>query len=300
MFVKPFFNTFTPSSAAGRAVRSPGCRRRLRAFWFTVDGERLKRYTLAMAQRKTVRFWLLFVLLWWFAHALGYLMHEYAHSFAAWGVGCKANPLALNYGHLTPQNVAFLLGIDENVDYDPIFAAGQGYLASLIAVAGVLFGNGVFYFVARGLYSSAKQRRRQVPGLFAFLYCLMNVGNFLCYVPVRTFTTHGDMATLEKGLHASPWWITAVLGVPFAIAIWHFFFTLLPDACDFLFPGKRIQRVALLVLSSFTVFVFPFGAAGLRGYGEASRWISIFSSCVLFPGVVILCWPRKKEQGTNR
>jgi hypothetical protein len=208
--------------------------------------------------------------------------------------------LALNYGPLTPQNVAFLLGIDENVDYDPIFAAGKGYLASLIAVAGVLFGNGVFYFVARGLYSFAKQRHRQVLGLFAFLFCLMNVGNFLCYVPVRTFTTHSDMATLEKGLHASPWWVAAVLGIPFAIAIWHFFSTLLPDAYGFLFPGKRIQRVVILALSSFTVFVFPFGAAGLHGYGEASRWISIFSSCALFPAVVILCWPRKTEYGTSR
>jgi hypothetical protein len=208
--------------------------------------------------------------------------------------------LALNYGHLTPQNVAFLLGIDGNVDYDPIFAAGKGYLASLIAVAGVLFGNGVFYFAARGLYSFAKERHRQVLGLFAFLFCLMNVGNFLCYVPVRTFTAHGDMATLERGLHALPWWVAAVLGIPFAVAIWHFFSTLLPDACDSLFLGKRIQRVALLALSSFTVFVFPFGAAGLRGYGEVSRWISIFSWCALFPVVVILCWPRETEDETSR
>jgi hypothetical protein len=123
----------------------------------------------------------------------------------------------------------------------------------------------------------------------------MNVGNFLCYVPVRTFTTHADMATVEKGLHASPWWIAAVLGIPFAIAIWHFFSTLLPDANRFFFPCERSQRAALLGLSSFTVFVFPFGAAGLHGYGEASHWISVFSSCALFPAVIILCWPRERS-----
>jgi len=266
---------------------------------FAVDGLGLQRYTLAMAWRKTVLFWLLFAWLWWFAHALGYLIHEYAHTFTAWALGFKENPLALYYGHLTPRNVAFLLDIDENVEYGPIFAAGKGYLAALIAVAGVLLGNGVFYFVARGLYSFAKQRQRQVLGLFAFLFCLMNVGNFWCYVPVRTFATHSDMATLEKGIHASPWWIVVVLGIPFAIAIWHFFSTLLPDACGFLFPGQRIQGAVLLALSSFTVFVFPFGGAGLLGYGETSRWISIFSSCALFPLVVILCWPRKTEDGTS-
>ena len=294
---RPYYQL--PRARIPGAVRPLRLPPRLGAFWFTVDGSMLKRYTLAMTQRKTALFWLLFVGFWWFTHALGYLIHEYAHSFTAWALGCKANPLALNYGHLTPQNVAFLLDIDENVDYGSIFAAGKSHLASVVAVAGVLLGNGVSYFVAKGLYSLAKQRNRQVLGLFAFLFCLMNVGNFLCYVPVRTFTTHGDMATLEKGLQASPWWVATVLGIPFAIAIWHFFSSLLPDACGFLLPCNRIHRLALLALSSFTVFVFPFGAAGLRGYGEASHWISTLSSCVLFPVVVILCWRRKLEQGTR-
>ena len=95
-----------------------------------------------------------------------------------------------------------------------MFAAGKGYLASLVAVAGVLFGNGFLYVGARRFYSQAMQRRRDVLVLFALMLCLMNVGNFLCYVPVRTFATHADMATLEKGLHASPWWIITVLGIP--------------------------------------------------------------------------------------
>ena len=148
--------------------------------------------------------------------------------------------MGLNFGQLTPRNIAFLLDIDENVEYGRMFAAGKGYLASLVAVAGVLFGNGLLYFAARRRYTVTKQRHRYVLALVAFLLCLMNVGNFLCYVPVRTFTTHTDMATLEKGLRASPWWIITVLGIPFAIAIWHFFAKLLPDACGFLFAGKGI------------------------------------------------------------
>jgi len=247
-----------------------------------------------MTQRRAVLFWLLLVpLSWWLTHALGYLVHEYAHSFSAWAVGYKADPLALNYGPLTLGNAAFLLDVDENVQYGPMFAAGKGYLASLVAVAGVLFGNGFLYVGARRFYSQAMQRRRDVLVLFALMLCLMNVGNFLCYVPVRTFATHADMATLEKGLHASPWWIITVLGIPFAIAIWHYFAKLLPDACGFFFGGNRIPQVALVTVSSFTVFVFPFGAVGVRGYGTTSHWISTLSACVLFPVVVILCWPRR-------
>ena len=81
-----------------------------------------------------VRSWFVFVILLWVAHVAGYLVHEYAHSFLAWAVGYKANPVALNYGHLSIENLVFLSGIDENVDYGPIFAAGKGYLASSIAV----------------------------------------------------------------------------------------------------------------------------------------------------------------------
>ena len=248
-------------------------------------------------RRRGVLFWLLLVpVSWWLAHALGYLVHEYAHSFSAWAVGYKANPLALHYGHLSPGNVAFLLDIDENVDYDPMFAAGKGYLASLVSAAGVLFGNGLLYLAARGLYSVAKRRRRDALLLFALILCLMNVGNFWCYVPVRTFAAHADMATAEKGLHASPWWIVVVLGIPFAIAIWHYFAKLLPDACGFLFGNARgrMAQTALLTVSLFTVFVFPFGAAGMRGYGATSHWISALSVCLLFPAVTTLCWPRKR------
>ena len=172
--------------------------------------------------------------------------------------------------HLSVDNLVFLSDIDENVDYGPIFTAGKGYLASLIAVAGVLFGNGLCYLASRKLYSFAKGSERRTLALFCFLLCLMNVGNFISYVPVRTFTTHADMFTAERGLSISPWWIAVLLGVPFAIATWHFFARVLPDARRYLFPDQWISQIVLTVLSCFAIFDF-FGAAGLHGYGTASH-----------------------------
>ena len=253
-------------------------------------------YTSGVMQRKTTIFWLSFVVLLWLAHALGYLVHEYAHSFTAWALGYKTNPLALDYGRLNIRNLLILSDIDENVDYGSLFAAGKGYLASSIALAGVLLGSGTFYLVSRVLYSFAKRGNRQILGLFAFLFCLMNVGNFLDYVPIRTFTTHADMANVERGLHISPWWIVTVLGLPFAVAVWHFFMKLLPDARSFLCPYKKAPQIVLVAVSSFTVFAF-FGSAGIQGYGQTSHWLSVLSLCVLFPVVLILCWPRKIELG---
>jgi hypothetical protein len=185
-------------------------------------------------RRRTVFIWLLAIFQLWLAHAVGYMIHEYAHSFTAWLLHYKANPLALDYGGITPDNILFQNEIDENVDYAPIFAAGRGPLASLIAVAGVLIGNGISYLVSRFLYRRATQKKMHAWAMFFFWLCVMSVGNFLSYVPVRTFTTHADMATTAQGLHVSAWVIALVLGVPFAVAIWHFFARVLPDAEGFL------------------------------------------------------------------
>jgi hypothetical protein len=128
--------------------------------------------------------------------------------------------------------------------------------------------------------------------LFFFWLCVMSVGNFLSYVPVRTFTWHADMATAAKGLNISPWVIALVLGAPFAVATWHFFRRLLPDAEAFLFADEPALQGVLVLLTAYLVFVF-FGGAGIRKYGAVSHWISVISKYVLFPVVTILCWQRE-------
>jgi hypothetical protein len=241
-----------------------------------------------------VVFWVSFVLLFWLAHALGYFLHEFGHSFTAWISGYKATPLALTYGHLTPANLLIQSDVEENVEYGPIFAARKGTLAALIAGAGVV-ANIALYLGSRKLYSISKRRDWKLAGLFCFLFCLMNAGNFIDYVPVRTFSTHGDMVTLERGLQISPWWVLVVAGTPFAWAIWRFLHILLPDARYFLFPENQVRQIALVVTSSFMMFGY-YGSSGLHGYGEISRRISLFSVLVMLPAALILCWPRK----TNR
>jgi hypothetical protein len=226
----------------------------------------------------------------WLAHALAYFAHEYAHSLVAWVLGYKGNPLALNYGHLSWDNVVLLSDTDENVNYDPIFAAGRGGVSALIAVSGVLFGNGIFYLVSRRLYFVAKEHEKRLVTLFMFLLCMMNLGNFMSYVPNRTFTTHADMVTVERGLNVSPWFIAIVLGIPFSVALWHFLVRILPDAMHFLFPQERVGQIGLVVVTAFVICEF-FGRAGFRNYGGTAHWISAAWVYALFPAIVILCWP---------
>jgi len=71
----------------------------------------------------------------WAAHFCTFFPHEYAHSFMAWFLGWKANPLALDYAHPTAVVLLLQLGINQNVNEGPIFASGHGVEAAIIAAA---------------------------------------------------------------------------------------------------------------------------------------------------------------------
>ena len=75
----------------------------------------------------------IFILL---SHYLAVFPHEYAHSFMAWLLGYKDNPLALNYGGSSLANILLLLNIDQNVDNQMIYASGHSAYVALIAFAG--------------------------------------------------------------------------------------------------------------------------------------------------------------------
>lgn len=234
-----------------------------------------------------------FLFLLWLVHALAYCLHEYAHSFTAWALGWKANPLALSYGSLDWNNILTQADVDENVNYAPIFAAGRGAIASLIAVAGVLLGNGVFYLVSLCGYRRAKIAGRTGLALFFFLLCVMNVGNLISYVPARTFATHADMATVERGLQISPWWIAMILGIPFCGVTAYFVLRVVPQAMCFFFPKESVERSLLLSLVCGMIFVF-YGGAGLNHYGSISHGISLVSMDVLFPLATFYTWRQAK------
>ena len=232
-----------------------------------------------MMRVRPALFWLLVVIQLWIAHAVGFMMHEYAHSFTAWLLHYKVNPLALDYGHLSLDNVLWQSDIDENVDYKPIFASGHGPAASLIAVSGVLIGNGISYIVSRQLYTWAKQRKMHGWAMFFYWICVMSVGNFLCYVPIRTFTTHADMATTAQGLNMSPWVIAIALGVPFTLVLWHFI------SCIRLlrkFRDSRIWERFALAIRSFCLSAF----SDCHDHLPAAQWAR--SYCRIGSGAVLL------------
>ena len=228
----------------------------------------------------------------WAAHGIVLFAHEYAHSFTAWALGWKANPLALNYAH--PALTVFLLqlGISQNVNELPIFASGHGSQAALISAAGAVFGNGCIT-LPLGRWLSRYARKHAAAGweLFAYWITVASIGNFIDYVPIRTFVTGGDldqdMYAVEQGLRWSPWTLLVVLGFPTALAMGLLFAKIEPETLRWLFPESRGKRISVAVLTAFILFDF-YGAAGWSHAGPVAHTMSVLSAYVVAPLTALL------------
>jgi hypothetical protein len=236
--------------------------------------------------------WIAFILLTaivlWVAHVACFFPHEYSHSFSAWLLGWKSNPLALNYGYLNTGNLLAQFDIDENVDYAPIFASGHGYQAGFIALAGLFIGNFLLtYPLSRWGYNTSKKSSSLTEGFLCYWLIVGSIGNLIDYVPVRTFAIKGDIHTLVMGFNCSPWLVAISLGIPFAIILVHFIFWFAPRALHWLFPLSAGKRAVMVFLTAFVLFGF-YGAAGWSEPDQTSHMMSVISVFVLIPIATIL------------
>lgn len=62
----------------------------------------------------------------WAAHVVAFFAHEYAHAIVAWLLGWKHDPFDIDYAKPSIGVFLIQLGINQNVDEGPIFAAGRG------------------------------------------------------------------------------------------------------------------------------------------------------------------------------
>ncbi len=232
---------------------------------------------------ETIRFGIATFFLVLIAHAIAYLTHEYSHSFMAWSMGWMADPLALDYGHLTLNNVLFLGDVGDNVSYDPILASGHGLQAAVIALSGPFLGNGLLYFL---LYRLARSRFVATSrlGLSAVYWLsVMCAGNVWSYVPLRAITTHADIALAARGMQVSTWVLFPLLTAISLYVLYHFFCRMFPMCYRAITNNSRKNLTLLIVMTSFFYFSF-FAGDGIDGsYGWISQLLSITSRYLLFP-----------------
>jgi hypothetical protein len=224
----------------------------------------------------------------WLAHALVFFAHEYAHTFTAWFLGWKSSPFDL---HIPPSSMSLWLiqmGIDQNVNEAPIFAAGKGSHAAIIGLAGALIGNALIsYPLSRFAYAKAKRHASRGWAMLAYWVCTASVGNFIDYVPIRTFTLGGDMGSVQRGFGWSPWAVLVLFGIPTAIVLGYFLFRIVPVTINWIFPESAGQRAVMAIVTSFFMFAF-FGAVGLLEGGPISHQMSVISVFFVAPIVAFV------------
>lgn len=250
-----------------------------------------------MTKSKSLKFTLatpLFILV---SHYLVVFSHEYMHSFMAWFLGAKSNPLSLQYGGTSWLNILLLANIDENVNYNFLLSSGHGYQVALIAFAGVGIANALLYIISLFLLKNPEIKQRIFLYYFLFWFNIMNLGNFYDYVPIRTFVTHGDVYHFVKGLNVSPWIVYFIAGYAVALLIRQFFVKTLISAYIDLKITSITGKVALLSICVFILFGF-FGGffyafhLGSAAIGEIYYFLSM-TSLLAIPGILAACWPTR-------
>ena len=208
------------------------------------------------------------------AHHVMVLFHEWSHSVVGWLFGYKAHPLDISYGDWT------LFHAEEDIDYEPIFQSSSPWRASLIAVAALLT-NVLFFLLSRkGLRRSAIQRQPFLMQTF-FWFAVFNLAELYSYMPLRAFSSGGDVGHFETGL-SIPAWVGFVLGTP--LIAWQLFGLLtkdLPTTCQALKLRSIGSKIAYTVLTVSIIFGL-YGSAPLFYYGllaPQTRW-SLFSAVV--------------------
>jgi hypothetical protein len=235
----------------------------------------------------------------WLSHYVAVFPHEYAHSFMAWALGEMKNPLALDYGGTSWKNILLLWDIDENVEYSRLFAEGHGVHAALTAFAGSGIGSALLFVL--GYFMLKSKRVQQHPYLYYFIFWfqLMNLGNFYDYVPIRTFSAHGDMGNMMHGLNISPWWVFVIFGYLVAFLIWQFFTRTMISMYNIL----GIEEIAVKAFVMIVCVLILFGwFGGILGplvsdnpfhNGDIAYFLEI-ASFVAIPGIIFILWPTRR------
>ena len=210
----------------------------------------------------STRFWLLTAALLVVTRDVSLLAHEWAHATVAWTFGLVSSPFDVTYGDW------FLFRVTDKgaLIYPGLFRTGQGHRAGFIAIAGPAT-NAVLAVLGLGVSRSRRVGRRPLLYFAIFWLTLNNLGQVFSYLPVRGFSSNGDIAIFDRafGFPHIVLFIVVSVGVFGALAV-----LLLRDLphCIATLHLARADSRWLLRLAAGQVF-FWYGAAAADDYGPS-------------------------------
>jgi len=219
-------------------------------------------------------------------HLCVLIMHEFSHSFFAYFIGCKSDPLNIVYGNWLGANW------DENVDYATLFSKGLGHTAASIAFAGPL-SNIVLFFVTAGALSTKFVKNHRWTYHVIFWTMVITFVMIFEYVFTRSFILHDDFGNINHGLGISPWpiFITGMcLGL---IGLYYIYTRKIPEYFAVVTGDNRVNQYITVGAVSFVIFMFYIGVSVLH-YPEIPRWLCGLTGIVAMFIVPVLVSPVRK------
>lgn len=220
--------------------------------------------------------------------------HEFAHSFTAWYYGFKENPLALYYGHFNWQNIIFVTGIDENVNYYLLYLLDHPKIIGATAFSG-LFVTLLFYITTLLILQLHSIKQKHYLYYFLFWINLVNLSELVSYVILRSFSEHGDIAHIEYGWNISPWLIFIIGGLLLSAAVIHFFIYTLVELYNVMPLDKKSLRLFILICTSFIMFAQSGVRMFLASYGIFATTLGVIFF-ILFFLTILFCYPQVKPR----
>jgi hypothetical protein len=226
------------------------------------------------------------------AHDAAVLPHEFGHSFMAWALGIKSDPLVIRWGGTSLANMLLLVHIDENVDYSAALHAGKNWQVALAAFAGPGLANGGLYLASR--WTLAKRPSRSPLATWClFWFLFMNLANLFDYVPIRTFSPWDDVAHFRWATGVSPWVVYIIGGYAVLAAIIDFYRRVLPLSLNATGLDQPVQRAGILLIVTMLLFGY-FAIPGFHVPDDVSHVIagtSIMSIPLVlwatFPSIIV-------------
>ncbi|OAI49583.1 hypothetical protein AYO45_02185 [Gammaproteobacteria bacterium SCGC AG-212-F23] len=227
------------------------------------------------------------------------LPHEYAHSFVAWIYGYKSNPFNIHYGELTWQNIIFIHGINENVNYFLMNLRHDYFAMGLAAFAGPGIATVSIYILSLFLLRFESVKRH--PYLFYFL-CWVNVINLaelISYFVVRIFVEQDDSGLFEYAWGISPWIVFIVGIIILYFGVKHLYNNLLKELYLRLQLKSVLANALILLFFTFVLFGHVTVRIYLSPSGRFANVVSVIFSIIAI-ALIIFYWPKRHLSSDNR
>jgi hypothetical protein len=200
-----------------------------------------------------VQFSLVTLAIYFALQAVVVVLHEHAHSTAAWLLGYTSTPLTVVWG-----NPLTIIGWDEGVPYDQLFPSA-GHSAEAVIGGVPLLMHALF--IGLGFYLLRRLSTwRKFTFYAVYLFVVVNLTELVAYILMRPFAGSGDTGRFNEGFGLSPWPLFIAGTVFLCLALGQFLRRTTPRL-DCVMEWSRTEHTMVV---GFTAFVMFLWGSGLR------------------------------------